>query len=61
MATTKARTAQISLGAKGQTRAVRVSRPGKLTPERYDLTDKKLATAGCDRKQQRYGGELHAI
>ncbi len=33
MVTKKARTAQISLGAKGQTRAVRVSHPGKLTPD----------------------------
>ncbi len=42
MAITKARTAQISLGAKGQNRAVRVSHPGKLTPDEIARIDKVL-------------------
>ena len=42
MATKKARTAQISLGAKGETRAVRVSHPGKLTPDEIARIDRVL-------------------
>ena len=42
MVTKKARTAQISLGAKGTTRAVRVSHPGKLTPDEIARIDRVL-------------------
>lgn len=42
MVTKKARTAQISLGAKGQDRAVRVSHPGKLTPDEIARIDRVL-------------------
>lgn len=39
---TRGRTAQISLGAKGENRAVRVSHPGKLTPDEIARIDKVL-------------------
>ncbi len=43
MATTKApRQAQIFLGAKGQNRTVRVSHPGKLTPDEIARIDRVL-------------------
>jgi len=38
----KARQAQIFVGAKGQNRTVRVSHPGKLTPEEIVRIDKVL-------------------
>lgn len=41
-ATSKARTARISIGAKGDMRAVRVSHPGKLTPDEIARIDKIL-------------------
>lgn len=41
-ATSRSRTAQISLGAKGENRAVRVSHPGKLTPDEIARIDKVL-------------------
>jgi hypothetical protein len=41
-AAVRGRTAQISLGAKGETRAVRVSHPGKLTPDEIARIDKVL-------------------
>ncbi|HEU4967572.1 hypothetical protein [Sphingomonas sp.] len=40
--TTRARTAHISIGAKGDLRAVRVSHPGKLTPDEIARIDKVL-------------------
>jgi hypothetical protein len=40
--TIKGRTARISLGAKGEARAVRVSHPGKLTPDEIARIDKVL-------------------
>lgn len=40
--TSKARTARISIGAKGDARAVRVSHPGKLTPDEIARIDKIL-------------------
>ena len=39
---TKTRSAQISLGKKGENRAVRVSHPGKLTPDEIARIDKVL-------------------
>ena len=42
MVTKKARTAQISLGAKGENRTVRVSHPGKLTPDEIARIDRVL-------------------
>lgn len=41
-AASRSRTAQISLGAKGENRAVRVSHPGKLTPDEIARIDKVL-------------------
>lgn len=41
-AAARSRTAQISLGAKGENRAVRVSHPGKLTPDEIARIDKVL-------------------
>lgn len=40
--TSKHRLAQISIGAKGDARAVRVSHPGQLTPEEISRIDKVL-------------------
>lgn len=40
--TTKGRMAHISLGVKGENRAVRVSHPGKLTPDEIARIDKVL-------------------
>ena len=40
--TTRGRAAQISLGAKGDLRAVRVSHPGKLSPDEIARIDKVL-------------------
>ena len=40
--TAAVRMASISLGAKGETRAVRVSHPGKLTPGEIAALDKVL-------------------
>lgn len=40
--TTRGRMAQISLGAKGDHRAVRVAHPGKLTPDEIARIDKVL-------------------
>lgn len=39
---TRARTAQIFLGEKGDKRAVRVAHPGKLTPDEIARIDKVL-------------------
>ena len=39
MATVKSRTAQIFIGTKAEKRAVRVSHPGKLTPEEIARID----------------------
>jgi hypothetical protein len=40
--TTRGRSAQISIGAKGDLRAVRVSHPGKLSPDEIARIDKVL-------------------
>jgi hypothetical protein len=42
MATTSRRMAQISLGKKGEDRTVRVSHPGKLTPDEIRRIDEVL-------------------
>ena len=42
MSDTKGRHAQIFVGEKGQNRAVRVSHPGKLTPDEIVRIDKVL-------------------
>lgn len=42
MATTSRRAATISLGAKGEARTVRVSHPGKLTPDEIRRIDDVL-------------------
>ncbi len=42
MATSKARVAQIFVGEKGQNRTVRVSHPGKLSPDEIARIDRVL-------------------